>query len=229
MTVGMDAAEAFVADMGVDGRGIQPGVAQEFLDDTQVGTVIEQMGGAGMPQEVRTAMVGEADLIEVIPDEMAEVAGTERIAITSEKERSARVLRGEELAPDRGEVALQPVVGHFTDWNHAGLLSLSLCHQQCPAIRAEVVQGQCCQLRAADAGGVEEFQNGPVPDANEIRGVRRLDQPDHRGLIQHHREVPSGRSSSAALFERIGRDGPAFAEKGEKTPDAADRSVDGAP
>lgn len=224
----MDATEAFVADMGVDGSGIQPGVAQEFLNDTQVCTVIEQVSGAGMPQEVRTAMEVEADLIEVIPDEMAEVAGTEAIAIASEKERSARVLRGEELASDGGEISFQPVAGHFTDWNHAGLLSLSLRHQQRPTIRAEVVESQCCQLRAADASGVEEFQNGTVPDANEIRGVRGLDQPDHRGLIQHHREVPSGRPASAALFERIGGDGAAFAEEGEETPDAADRSVDGA-
>ncbi len=228
MTVGVDAAEAFVADMGVDGGGIQPGVAQEFLDDTQVRTVIEQVGSAGMPQEVRAAMEGEADLIEVIPDQMAEVAGTEGIAISSEKEGTAGVLRGEKLAPDGGEVALQPVAGHFTDWNHAGLLSLSLRHQQGTAIRSEVVESQGCQLRAADAGGVEEFQNGPVPDADEVRGVRGFDETHHRGLIQHDREVPSGRSPPAALFEGIGGNGPAFTEKGEEAPNAADRSVDGA-
>ena len=42
-----------LAYMSVDLRGLQTGVSQEFLDDSQVSTPIEEVGGKAVAQCVR--------------------------------------------------------------------------------------------------------------------------------------------------------------------------------
>src|ERR1051326_5421105 len=41
--------------MGVDGGGLKAGMAEVLLDQAQVDTVLEQMGGIGMPQGVNVS------------------------------------------------------------------------------------------------------------------------------------------------------------------------------
>src|ERR1700722_16359251 len=41
-------AQALLAHVGVDLRGGQAGVPEKFLDDTQIGPTIEQVGGEGV-------------------------------------------------------------------------------------------------------------------------------------------------------------------------------------
>jgi hypothetical protein len=46
----MDGEQSLLAHMSVDLGGLETGVTEEFLDDTQVGTTIEQVGGETVPQ-----------------------------------------------------------------------------------------------------------------------------------------------------------------------------------
>ena len=52
MRAGVDRTQALLADMSVDLRRLEAGMAQQFLDDAQVGAPIEEMGGEGVPQRV---------------------------------------------------------------------------------------------------------------------------------------------------------------------------------
>src|SRR6185369_2779720 len=48
-------------DAGIDLRGRERGVAEQFLDRAQIAAAAEQMGGEGMPQRMRRGAVGQAE------------------------------------------------------------------------------------------------------------------------------------------------------------------------
>ena len=48
----MDSMEAFLVDVGVDLGGGDVGVAEEFLDDAEVGAIFEEVSGEAVAQEV---------------------------------------------------------------------------------------------------------------------------------------------------------------------------------
>src|ERR1700733_13410678 len=52
MRLPVDGAQPLLADVRVHLRGGQAGVAEELLDDPQIGTPVEEMGGVGVPQGV---------------------------------------------------------------------------------------------------------------------------------------------------------------------------------
>lgn len=60
MGAGVFFAEALDGDVGVDLGGGQVGVAQEFLHAPEVGAVVQEVGGEGVPQGVRGGAEGEA-------------------------------------------------------------------------------------------------------------------------------------------------------------------------
>src|SRR5258708_11469819 len=51
--VAMHLAETFAFDVGIDLGGADAGMAEEFLDDAQIGAVFEEVSGEAMPQHVR--------------------------------------------------------------------------------------------------------------------------------------------------------------------------------
>ncbi len=55
-----DSQGASVQDMGVDHRGLDVPVAEEFLDDADVGAIFEEVGGEGVAQDVAGDASGDA-------------------------------------------------------------------------------------------------------------------------------------------------------------------------
>lgn len=82
---GVHVVESFVADVGVNRGGIEPGMAEHFLDDPQIGTMVEHVGGARMAEQMATAVTTKADLIEIAPDKVAHGAGTEPFGVAGEE------------------------------------------------------------------------------------------------------------------------------------------------
>ena len=56
----MDGAEAVLVDVGIDLGGGDVGVAEHFLDDAEVGAVVEEMGGEAVAELVGMDFLGEA-------------------------------------------------------------------------------------------------------------------------------------------------------------------------
>ncbi len=56
----MDGAEAVLVDVGVDLGGGDIGVAEHFLDDAEVGAVVEEVGGEAVAELVGMDFLGEA-------------------------------------------------------------------------------------------------------------------------------------------------------------------------
>lgn len=56
----VDGAEAVLVDVGVDLGGGDVGVAEHFLDNAEVGAVIEEVGGKAVAELVGMDFLGEA-------------------------------------------------------------------------------------------------------------------------------------------------------------------------
>ena len=72
--------EAALIDVGIDLRGRNVGVTEHFLDNTQIGPIVEQMRGEAMPQRVRSDILRDASPARVFLDQQPDGLGTERRA-----------------------------------------------------------------------------------------------------------------------------------------------------
>src|SRR6478609_2241366 len=61
MRAGIDFQQPLGIDAGIDLRGRERGVAEQFLDRAQVAAARQQMRGEGMPQRVRGRALGQAE------------------------------------------------------------------------------------------------------------------------------------------------------------------------
>lgn len=82
--MGLD--EVFLVEVGVDLGGGDVGVAEEFLNHTQVGAAFEEVGGEGVAEEVRVDFVGESGLFGTLLDDLAHAVGGEGAASDGEED-----------------------------------------------------------------------------------------------------------------------------------------------
>lgn len=82
----MDCFEAFLVDVGVDLGGRDVGVAEEFLNDAEIGTVLEEVGGEGVAKEVGVDVLVNAGLLSAIFDDLPDTIGGERSATDGEED-----------------------------------------------------------------------------------------------------------------------------------------------
>ena len=68
----MDRFKALLIDVGVNLGGGDSGVAKEFLDDTEIGTVFKEVGGKGVPQQVRVDVLFNPGLLGAFFDDLAD-------------------------------------------------------------------------------------------------------------------------------------------------------------
>ena len=78
----MDSAQALVAYVGINCRGVKPAMAKKILDYPQVSTVVEHVRGACMPQQMASSAVGHSDGVEIAPDQMTYRAKTEPVTVS---------------------------------------------------------------------------------------------------------------------------------------------------
>ena len=148
---------------------------QELLDVPDVGAALEQMGGAGVAEEMRPALPADAGALDVAGDLAPQGVGVEGLAVAGEEERGPGRADDEQGA-DVVEVLLQPGQGARSDGHDAVLAPLAQADVQQPALALQVGEFQAHQLGAADAGGVKQFEQGAVAQAQGIGDV---------GLRQH--------------------------------------------
>ena len=107
VAAGMDGLKLLDADLGVDGGGLELGVAEKLLDVADVGPAFEQVRGAGVAQQVGSPTPAEARLEEVADDGPAQHVGAEGFAVAGE-EQGGLVGAQQELRAHVFDVFLQP-------------------------------------------------------------------------------------------------------------------------
>jgi len=80
------------------------------------------------------------------------------------------VALAQQLGADAVEVGFQEPAGDLAQWRHPVFGSLAVVHPQQAFLQVHVGHGEIAQFLVADAGGVQHFQDGPVPVAQN-RGV----------------------------------------------------------
>ena len=78
---GMDFAELDDGDVGVDLRGVEPGVSEKLLDVADVRAVLQHVGGARVAQHVAGAFPADVGCVDGAADQVAQEAGADAFAV----------------------------------------------------------------------------------------------------------------------------------------------------
>ena len=171
----------FHRNLRVDLGRREPGVAEQFLDVAEVGTVIEQVRRECMPQAVRRDVVDSTHMLDVFVDHTADGAGRDPCALIVEKQ-SLRVA-------GRHRTIIKKSIAGLLDIQHHGLCS-RFAERHDPLFppfagdanhslaKIDIVDIDARQFTHADAGRVQKLENRPVAAAEIGVDVRRLDKPD---------------------------------------------------
>ena len=91
----VDCAQARDRDMGVELRGGQRRVTEQFLHDAQVRTALEQMGGRAVPQAVRSDVRRAGDRRHRLVHDGAGLPLIEPTAAGAQQQRRPRLAGGQ--------------------------------------------------------------------------------------------------------------------------------------
>ena len=154
-------------------------------------------------------------------DPVAEVGGAEALAVAGEEEGGFVGQVVEERA-GFGEVAVEPGGGAFADGQQAAFAVLALADEQGAGGGIVVAVIEVGHFGAADAGGVEEFEDGAVAQAEGIGGVGDGEQALDFLVAEGFREVAGLFARQVEVGGGVGGDDAGAAEPGEEAPDAAE-------
>ncbi len=73
--------------LGVDGRGVEPGVAEQGLDVADVRPGLQHVRGAGVAQQVAAARPPDVGRLDVAPDRAPEHGGADALAVAAQEQR----------------------------------------------------------------------------------------------------------------------------------------------
>ena len=82
----MDGFELLDAHLGVNARRFELFVAEELLDEADVGSAFKHVGRAGVAQKVAASGAAEVGLFDELADHAAEDIGIEAFAVAGEDE-----------------------------------------------------------------------------------------------------------------------------------------------
>lgn len=159
MAGAVDLLELLDADLGVDLGGGQFGVAEELLDEADVGSVFEHEGGTGVPQQVAGAAFAECGGVDVVADELGQPVRRERLEQVRQEQGAVIGFAGIHR-PDLVAVSGDPRKGAVADGHDAVLPALALADEEGAALGIDVVGLEAHQLAAPHAGAVKGFHGG---------------------------------------------------------------------
>lgn len=152
----VDGFELLDAHLGVNGSGFELFVAEELLDEADVGSAFEHVGGAGVADEVAASRAVDLGFFDELGDHAAEDVGVEWLAVAGEEEGGLVDVQGEAGA-GFFEVAFEPFEGAVADGDDAVFVVFSLADLEGLAVAVEVVECEAGEFAAAEARAVEEF------------------------------------------------------------------------
>ncbi len=175
---GVDGFQLLDARLRVNGGGFELFVAEELLDEADVGPAFEHVRGATVADEVAASRATDFGLLDELAHHAADDVGVEALAVTGEEEGFFRLVN-EELGADFVEVAFEPFQGAGADGNNAVFVAFALADLQGLPLAVEVGDFEAGQFAAADAGAVKGFEHGAVAEAERIGDVGNAEDAAH--------------------------------------------------
>jgi len=171
----MDFLQLADADLRVNLRGGQFGVAKHLLDKPDVGPILQHQRGHRVPEQVATAAFAKLGGVNVFPHHLREPVTRERLVEVGQEQRA--VVR---LAHQRGtnldDVFINPRQRPRANRDHPVFLALAQADHHRAPLDVEVVKFERSQFTAPHVGAVKRFEDGPVTHAQRVGDV---------GLVQH--------------------------------------------
>ena len=148
-------------DLGIDLGGVEVGVTEHGLDEADVGTVLQHVGGHGVAEEMAGTLYVESGLLDVAFDPGSQGVASKGVAMVVEEEGSV-IMSGDQAGPDLVAVFFDPGECPFADGDEAIFAALPFAYHDDLTSGINVVEGEVDQLHAADAGTVERFHDGAI-------------------------------------------------------------------
>ena len=176
------AADRGVGDAGVKRGGVELGVAEQHLDDADVGVLLQQVGGEAVPQRVRRHPLLDPGGLGGGVDGAVELAGRERLDRVAAREQPAA--RQQHAAPP---ALPPPVAQQFEQLRRqhgvAIFAALAALDPQQHALAVDVADLERDDLGDAQPGAVGGGERRLV-----LRPRRRLEQKRDLLGAQHGRQ-----------------------------------------
>jgi len=118
MRGGVDLLELLDREMRVELRRLELGVIEQGLDHPRVGSVLEHVRRAGVPEEVATARLADVGRVHVVADHLGQAVWSEGFPEVGQKKSVVAPGRAE-ARPSLLEVLVRPGERPLADGNHA--------------------------------------------------------------------------------------------------------------
>ncbi len=158
----MDLAETSSGDMGIGFGGGDAGMAEEFLDDAEIGPVFEEVGGEGMSEHVGGHVPFDTCAADPRFDAEPEGDGSEGGAATGEED-VGRGFRGDQAGTSGGEVTFEGGTGGASDGHDPFLVAFADDMDE-PGFELELFESDAAEFGEAKAAGVGEFENRVIAE-----------------------------------------------------------------
>ncbi len=173
----MNFPQSLIREVGVDLGGGDGGVAEHFLDGSDVGAVDEEFGGEGVAKHVWRDFFDDACATRVGAYEIFDGDGGESALfcqsnIISDNSFSAAVIRkyGLEVVGALAQVGRDTIGGLLRKKNNTWLSALT-SHHKLASFEIDLCAIQRGKFGDAEAGGVERFQNSNVTKATDVAWI----------------------------------------------------------
>ncbi len=158
----VDFAQTITGDVGVNFGGADVGMAEEFLDDAEVGTVLQKVGGEAVAQHVGSDVAFDASMFHPMFDPQPECDRCERCAALGQEKGGGR-FGGDKFWPTRIEVMLNGGDGFPAQWHNALFVPLP-DHVDKSGVEMKLFETDGAQLGQTQAGGVGQLENGLIAE-----------------------------------------------------------------
>ena len=201
------------------GRG-QPAVAEQVLDQPEVGAGVEHVGGEGVAERVGRHAAREPGGPAPGLDDPVDAPHREAPAPEVAEERAVGL-------PVRAQVGVQRLEGGVAHGDHPLLRPLATHPDRAPA-PIDIRQIQTAELGHPGPRRVEHLEDRPVARLRRRRGGRRRALEQDRGLVDRQEgDEPLRQPRRGDLPRRVPREPTASGQEGQAAPDGRQLARDG--
>ena len=172
-----------LGDVGVDLRGGDAAVAEQVLYHAQVGIAFQHMASKAVPQGMGVDAFLQPGARCISAHDFLNAAPREPSAVPIHEQRLVPGHAARQMRAPVVKVVVQRFRRRFAVQRPALLVAFAP-NQNFPTLPVHVAQVHALNFRKANPGGVEDFQNGPIPEASGSVVVRGIQQPFRLFLSQ---------------------------------------------
>jgi len=172
-------------------------MAEQGLDDADIDTVLQQVGGKAVPQGVRSDPLGDVGCLGGFDDDAVKLAGADRQHGASAREEPAIGVQHTLLPPRAPPVAQQH---EQALWQHGVAIAPALAafDPEQHALAVDIAHLERRDLADAQASATGDRQGGLVLETGGC-----IEKPLHLALGQHHRDL-AGMRGADQLARKLG-------------------------